>query len=55
MDLWQRLDAALPRHEVRWRWVKGHAGHAMNERADALARDGIIAGRAGALGAMKTK
>ena len=55
IDLWQRLDAALAAHEVRWHWVKGHAGHAMNERADALARDGIIAGRAGALGAMKTK
>jgi len=55
IDLWQRLDAALSAHEVRWHWVKGHAGHAMNERADALAREGIIAARAGAIGAMKTK
>jgi len=55
VDLWQRLDAALHQHDVRWHWVKGHAGHAMNERADALAREGIVAARAGALGAMKTK
>jgi ribonuclease HI len=38
-DLWERLDAALASHEVRWHWVKGHAGHAENERVDALARD----------------
>ena len=37
VDLWQRLDAALEGHEVDWRWVKGHAGHAENERVDALA------------------
>ncbi len=37
-DLWQALDAAQARHKVRWEWVKGHAGHAENERADALAR-----------------
>lgn len=37
VDLWQRLVAALARHEVRWIWVKGHAGHAGNERADLLA------------------
>ncbi len=55
IDLWQRLDEALQHHEVRWHWVKGHAGHAMNERADQLARDGLIAARAGAIGAMKTK
>ncbi len=55
VDLWQRLDAALTNHQVRWHWVKGHAGHAMNERADQLARDGIIAARAGATGAMKAK
>jgi len=55
VDLWQRLDAALHQHDVRWHWVKGHAGHAMNERADALAREGIVAARAGALGAMKIK
>jgi ribonuclease HI len=40
-DLWRRLDAARTRHEVRWHWVKGHAGHPLNERADALARRGI--------------
>jgi ribonuclease HI len=37
MDLWQRLDAAIKHHDVHWRWVKGHAGHEMNERADRLA------------------
>jgi ribonuclease HI len=52
VDLWQRLDAALKRHQLRWHWVKGHAGHAMNERADLLARDGLAAVRAGALGAL---
>ncbi len=41
VDLWQRLDAALGAHEVDWRWVKGHAGDPGNERADALARDGL--------------
>jgi ribonuclease HI len=41
MDLWQRLDAALARHDVTWHWVKGHAGHDLNERADTLARAGI--------------
>jgi len=41
VDLWQRLDAALKAHNVRWHWVKGHAGHPMNERADQLARDAI--------------
>ncbi|NEX20205.1 ribonuclease HI [Thiorhodococcus mannitoliphagus] len=40
-DLWERLDAALGGHEVRWHWVKGHAGHPENERADALANQGI--------------
>ncbi|WP_181699284.1 ribonuclease HI [Chthonobacter albigriseus] len=40
-DLWQRLEAARQRHEVSWHWVKGHAGHDMNERADALAREGM--------------
>jgi ribonuclease HI len=40
VDLWQRLDAARQRHEVHWHWVKGHAGHAENERADELAREG---------------
>ena len=41
VDLWQKLDAALKQHKVRWHWVKGHAGHPMNERADQLARDAI--------------
>ncbi len=41
MDLWQRLDAALANHEISWRWVKGHAGHSENERADELAREGM--------------
>ncbi len=40
-DLWQRLEAAMAPHRVRWHWVKGHAGHAENERADALAREAI--------------
>jgi ribonuclease HI len=40
-DLWQRLDAATERHEVEWRWVRGHAGNAGNERADALANRGM--------------
>jgi ribonuclease HI len=40
-DLWRRLDAAAARHRVRWSWVKGHAGHEENERADALARNGM--------------
>ena len=41
MELWQRLEAAQARHSVTWRWIKGHAGHAENERADALARAGM--------------
>ena len=41
-DLWRRLDVARLRHEVDWRWVKGHAGHELNERADALARKGML-------------
>ena len=40
-DLWKRLDAARDRHDVDWRWVKGHAGHLLNERADALANEGL--------------
>lgn len=40
-DLWQRLDAAQARHRVTWEWIKGHAGHPENERADQLARDGM--------------
>ena len=40
-DLWERLDAARKRHRVEWRWLKGHAGHVENERADELAREEI--------------
>ena len=47
VDLWKRLDAALGEHDVRWHWVKGHAGHEMNERADQLAVAAIAAARAG--------
>ncbi len=42
-DLWQRLDAAETRHQVTWEWIKGHAGHEQNERADRLARAEIKA------------
>ena len=45
VDLWQRLDEAIKQHDVRWHWVKGHAGHAENERADQLARDGLAENR----------
>lgn len=41
-DLWRRLDQANQRHDVAWHWVKGHAGHPLNERADALARQGML-------------
>ncbi len=41
MELWQRLDEALKRHRVTWHWIKGHAGHPENERADELAREGM--------------
>ena len=47
-DLWKRLDQARARHNVDWRWVKGHAGHELNERADALARQGLTETVAGA-------
>jgi ribonuclease HI len=47
-DLWQRLDALNAKHEVRWHWVKGHAGHPENERCDALARGEIARQRGGA-------
>ena len=40
-ELWKRLEAAQGRHQVRWEWIKGHAGHPENERADALARAGM--------------
>ncbi len=41
LDLWQRLDEAQARHHISWQWVKGHAGHPENERADELARAGM--------------
>jgi len=47
VDLWKRLDSALHTHTVRWHWVKGHAGHDLNERADELAREAITEIRAG--------
>ena len=40
-ELWRALDEAMQRHDVSWHWVKGHAGHVENERADALAREGM--------------
>ena len=40
-ELWKRLEDALGPHKVTWKWVKGHAGHPENERADQLARDGM--------------
>ena len=47
-DLWQRLDAAQGRHRVTWTWIKGHAGHAENEKADELARAGMAPYKKGA-------
>jgi ribonuclease HI len=41
VDLWKRLDQALMPHQVHWHWLRGHAGHALNERADVLARQAI--------------
>ena len=41
LELWQALDTAVARHTISWRWVKGHAGDAMNERADELANEGM--------------
>ncbi len=49
-DLWRRLDAAAARHDVTWTWVKGHAGHPENERADKLARDGMAPFKPGGRG-----
>jgi ribonuclease HI len=46
-DLWRALLAAAAPHRVRWQWVRGHAGHPLNERADALANAAIAAARAG--------
>ncbi|WP_445681074.1 ribonuclease HI [Radicibacter daui] len=50
VDLWQRLELAAARHQVSWHWVKGHDGHAENERADELARKGVADVRAAARG-----
>jgi ribonuclease HI len=47
VDLCQRLEQAMERHRVEWHWVKGHAGHPENERADELARSGLERRRAG--------
>jgi ribonuclease HI len=41
VDLWQRLDALVPTHEIEWQWVRGHSGDPGNERADALANRGV--------------
>ena len=46
-DLWRLLDAATGQHQIDWRWVKGHAGHEFNERADALANRGVETALAG--------
>ncbi len=45
VDLWQALECEAARHQVEWFWVKGHAGHVDNERADALARRGVETAR----------
>lgn len=47
LELWQELDRLVNGHQVQWQWVKGHAGHPENERADELARKGIPAGSNG--------
>lgn len=47
-DLWRELDAQAARHRVEWHWVKGHAGHVDNERADRLARQGMARANGGA-------
>jgi len=49
-DLWKRLDAAQARHTVEWKWVKGHAGHPENEKADELARAGMAPFKTGKRG-----
>ena len=47
VDLWQRLEAASAPHAIEWHWVRGHSGHAENERADTLAREAITAMKSG--------
>jgi ribonuclease HI len=49
VELWQRLEKALETHQVEFHWVKGHAGHPQNERADALARQGVDDAKAGVI------
>ena len=49
-DLWRRLETAIAPHQVEWHWVRGHAGHPENERADALARAGLKAARSSNVG-----
>jgi ribonuclease HI len=46
-DLWERLDAAESSHNITWHWIRGHTGHAENERADTLAVDAIKKGQRG--------
>ncbi|MGH6993965.1 MAG: ribonuclease HI [Caulobacteraceae bacterium] len=46
-DLWEALEEAMAPHQMVWRWVRGHAGHPENERADALARKGVKAAETG--------
>jgi ribonuclease HI len=46
-DLWERLLALSKKHQIQWRWVRGHDGHRENERCDELAREAIIRGRKG--------
>lgn len=46
VELWQELDELTGRHEIDWHWIKGHAGHPENERADELAREGMAAFKA---------
>ncbi|MCD7059293.1 ribonuclease HI [Pelagibacterium xiamenense] len=48
VELWQALDAAVSRHTVNWHWVRGHAGHDLNERADQLANEGMAPFKKGA-------
>ncbi|MBL8245996.1 MAG: ribonuclease HI [Rhodanobacteraceae bacterium] len=50
-DLWERLAAQVARHQVRWQWVRGHSGIALNERVDQIARECLERGRAGGLAA----
>jgi ribonuclease HI len=45
VELWRELDEARVRHQVEWRWVKGHAGDPNNDRADALANEGMASAR----------